>query len=526
MERLNVNTILDIVYRLRQGQSERAIERDLSHSRHTIHRYYLLALEKGYLDPGRSLPQPAEIERELGAPPSPPQVISTVEPYRLVIQALLDSGVEMATIHRRLVKNHGYTGSYSAVKRFVHRLAPKGKEVVLRLETPPGQEAQVDFGGAGQQRDPQTGKRRQAYCFVMTLSFSRHQYSELVFDQKMATWIGCHRRAFEFFGGVPREIVIDNLKAAVLTAKLSDPTLSAPYRQMAQHYGCLIHPCRPRRPQHKGKVENGVHYLKRSFLAGEEFVDLDEANRKLAEWIVEEAGLREHGTTHEAPLKRFGETEQEALQSLPEEPFELLEVCRAKVHRDCYVQVDGCYYHAPYAYAGRTLEVYVYERTVQLYHGVRLIVTHERGQRKGQRISRADFYPPEKSLYVTRNRAHCQQEAALIGPHCVEVVERLLAERPLDRLRSVQGMLRLTEKYEARRVEAACGRALCYGDPSYVRVKKILAAGLEDDQRGEQVPEQLPLPHVSGPVYQYARGVEEFFGSSVLAVGDRETGRC
>jgi transposase len=526
MERLNVHTILDIVYRLRQGQSERAIERDLGHSRHTIHRYHLLAQEKRYLEPSRSLPQPEEVLRELGGPPSPPQVISTVEPYRSVVQALLDSGVEMATIHRRLVKNHGYTGSYSAVKRFVHRLAPKGPEVVLRLETAPGQEAQVDFGGAGQQRDPQTGQLRQAYCFVMTLSFSRHQYAELVFDQKMATWIGCHRRAFEFFGGVPQEIVIDNLKAAVLTASLSDPILSVPYGKMAQHYGCLIHPCRPRRPQHKGKVENGAHYVKRSFLAGEELFDLDEANRKLAEWIGEEAGLREHGTTHEAPLKRFVATENQTLQSLPGEPFELLEVCRAKVHRDCYVQVGGCYYHAPYTYVGRTLDVYVYERTVQLYDGVRLIVTHERGRRKGQRISRAEFYPAEKSLYVTRNRAYCRQEASLIGPHCIEVVERLLAERPLDRLRSVQGILRLAEKYGARRVEAACGRAVRYGDPSYVRVKKILAAGLDDEQRGEPLLEQLPLPPEAGPVYQYARSVAEFFGPSVLAAVEGEVGPC
>jgi len=529
MERLKVNTILDIVYRLRRGQPERAMERDLGHSRHTIRRYHALAAEQGYLDPGRPLPQPEEVLRALGDPPSPPRVASTVEPYRPAVQALLDSGVEMATIHRRLVKNHGYTGSYSAVKRFVRRLAPKQQEVVLRMETPPGQEAQVDFGGAGQQRDPQTGKLRQAYCFVMTLSFSRHQYTELVFDQKMATWIGCHRRAFEFFGGVPAELVIDNLKAAVISSSLSDPTLSVPYQKLAQHYGCLIHPCRVRTPEHKGKVENGVHYVQRSFLAGEEFFDLNEANRKLVEWIVAEAGLREHGTTHEAPLKRFGEIEQAALQPLPAQPFELLEVCRAKVHRDCYVQVGSCYYHAPYPYVGQTLEVYVYERTVQLYDGVKLIVTHERGLRKGQRLSRAEFYPAEKSLYVIRTREHCRQEASLVGPQCTEVVERLLSERPLDRLRSVQGILRLTEKYGARRVEAACERALRYGDPSYVRVKKVLAAGLEGAPQAvpaECVQAPLPVPTEAGPAYQYARRVEEFFGPSVLSAVEGEAVPC
>jgi transposase len=506
MERLNVNTIVDIVYRLRSGQSERAIERDLGHSRHTIRRYHALAGEKGYLDPSRSLPGPEEVLREMGDPPSPPQVTSTVEPYRQVVEKLLGSGVEMVTIHRRLVKNHGYTGSYSAVKRFVRRLHPKEQEVIIRVETPPGKEAQVDFGGAGRQRDPKTGKPRQAYSFVMTLSCSRHQYSELVFDQRMETWIGCHRRAFEWFGGVPQEIVIDNLKAAVISASLDDPVLCGPYRKMAQHYGFLIHPCRPATPEHKGKVENGVHYVQRSFLAGEEFLDIDEANRKLREWIVEEAGIREHGTTREAPLKRFMELEKDALLPLPEEPFELLSVCRAKVHRDCYVQVGGCYYHAPHRYVGKTLDVYVCERTVQLYDGVELLVTHQRATRKGERISREEFYPAEKSLYVTRSREYCRREASLIGPRCAEVVETLLSERPLDRLRSVQGILWLAEKYGGSRVEAACARAVRYGDPSYVRVKKILAAGMD------AVEIESPMAQPSLPLYEYARSVEEFFG--------------
>ena len=509
MERLNVNIIVDIVYRLRSGQSERAIERDLGHSRHTIRRYRVLAEEKGYLDPSRPLPGPEEIMHELGEPPSAPQAVSTVEPYRQVVEKFLGLGVEMVTIHRRLVKNHGYTGSYSSVKRFVRRLNPKQEEVIVRIETPPGKEAQVDFGGAGRQRDPKTGKPRQAYSFVMTLSSSRHQYAELVFDQRMETWISCHRRAFEWFGGVPEEIVIDNLKAAVIKASLSDPVLSEPYRKMAQHYGFLIHPCRVGTPQHKGKVENGVHYVQRSFLAGEEFLDIDEANSKLREWIMEEAGIREHGTTREAPLKRFMEQERDALLPLPKEPFELLSVSRAKVHRDCYVQVGGCYYHAPCGCVGKTLDVYVYERTVQLYDGVDLLVTHQRATRKGERISREEFYPEEKSLYVTRNREYCLREASLIGPRCAEVVETLLSERPLDRLRSVQGILRLAEQYGGSRVEAACARAVRYGDPSYVRVKKILAAGMD------AVEMESSVAQPSLPLYDYARSVEEFFGEVV-----------
>ena len=136
------------------------------------------------------------------------------EPYRDLVKGMVEQGVEMVAIHLRLVRHHGYSGSYSSVRRFVHHLRPRRKEVVVRLESPPGQCAQVDFGGAGRLLDPASGRLRQAYCFVMTLAYSRHQYVEFVFDQRMETWIGCHQRAFESFGGVPRELVIDNAPEA------------------------------------------------------------------------------------------------------------------------------------------------------------------------------------------------------------------------------------------------------------------------------------------------------------------------
>ncbi len=253
MERLRVQIVLDIIYRLRAGQSQRAIVRDLGYARDTVRRYAKWAEQMGYLKPMAALPKLEDLQVELPAPYRKSN-ISSVEPYRDVVKAFLDLGVEMVAIHNRLKKNHGYTGSYTSVRRFVAGLLPKESLAVVRIETPPGQEAQVDFGSAGKMRDRKTGKLRQAYCFVMTLSCSRHQYVEFVFDQKMETWIGCHRRAFESFGGAPRELVIDNLKAAVIKASLDDPILSEPYRKMAQHYGILVHPCRVRTPEHKGKV--------------------------------------------------------------------------------------------------------------------------------------------------------------------------------------------------------------------------------------------------------------------------------
>jgi len=129
--------------------------------------------------------------------------------------------------------------------------------------------------------------------------------------------------------------VIDNLKAGVIRAALESPLLSEPYRKLAQHYGVLIHPCRVKTPEHKGKVENGVHYVQRNLLAGEGELDLAEANRLARVWVREVAGVRDHGITHVPPLRRFLEEEQAALLPLSEAAFCLREVRAVKLHRDC-----------------------------------------------------------------------------------------------------------------------------------------------------------------------------------------------
>ena len=215
----------------------------------------------------------------------PPQNVSSVEPYRELVVKLRQEGVEIAAIHERL-KERGYTGSYSSVYRFVRNLEPLEPEVTVRVETRPGEEAQVDFGFAGRMIDPETGELRKTWAFVMTLSWSRHQYVEFVFDQKVETWLRCHRNAFAFFGGVPERVVIDNLKAGIVRACWDEPQAQQAYRECAEHYDFLITPCRPRTPEHKGKVEQGgVHYVKRNFLGGREPTTITQANRDVLRWV-------------------------------------------------------------------------------------------------------------------------------------------------------------------------------------------------------------------------------------------------
>lgn len=498
--------VREIMRRILAGQTDRAIARELGLARKTVARYRAMADQHGLAT--APLLSPAALEqrlREAQAAAPPPRTPFKAEPYQAVIQSWRQQGVEMMAIFQRLRAEHAYTGSYSALHRYVRHLEPLTPEACVRLETPPGQEAQVDFGYAGRMVDPETGRLRKAWVFVMTLAASRHQYATFVFDQTLATWLRCHREAFEAFGGVPRRLVIDNLKAAIAKACLHDPVVQRGYRDFAEHYGFLIAPCRPRMAQHKGKVESGVHYIKRNFLAGRQFRDLREANRQLALWIAETAGQRRHGTTRQQPLVQFETVERAALLPLPATPYDMGLWKQLTLHRDCHVVLDGAYYSAPHRLIGQRLWIRSNGRDVWIFHDYVRVASHRWGPPGTRRTIRA-HYPPEKAAVLEATPAACRERAGGIGPASAELVDALLAERPLDRLRTVQAILRLATRYGPHRLEAACRRALCYGDTAYATLKRILDKGLES--------EPLPGDDAAPPTgchYAFARPGSEIF---------------
>lgn len=489
--------IIELLRMLRAGDSDRTITQRLRLNRRTIAKYRVWAQGQGLLE--GALPQPAEVQRRLAAsfPTAlPPQQTSSVAAYQEEVAACRAQGMEIAAIRTRLQERHQTALSYSALWRLVHRLegAPKPPEVFVRVETAPGREAQVDFGYAGLTLDPTTGNVRKTWVFVMVLSWSRHLYAELVFDQRVETWLLCHRHAFEQFGGVPQRIVPDNLKAAIVQASFdgSDPQAQRAYRECAQHYGFLIDPTPPRMPHLKGKVENGVHYVKRNFLAGrlpgESIVEL---NRKLGEWAEQTAGVRVHGTTKQRPRERFQQTEQAALVGLPPVPYDLAEWKQVKLHRDCYLSFGGAFYSAPYRLVGQQLWVRGGTRTVAVYTAEHeLVATHDRAA-PGERQTLEAHLPPEKVAGLTLSREGCRAQAAVVGPAARAVVERLLEHRPEDRLRAAGRVLRLRQTYGAERLERACARAEHFGQGDYPTLKRILQQGLD------QQPWELPAPEAA-----------------------------
>jgi len=499
--------VYEVLRLLQLQKSDRAIAGALGINRKTVGKYRTWAAGQGLLAK-RELPSREELHRRLaetwpGA--LPPQNISSVAPFRGVISELREQGVEVAAIFQRLQDEHHYVGSYSSVWRFVSTLEPQQPDVVVRIEVRVGEEAQVDFGYAGLMLDPQTGKLRPAWAFVMTLSWSRHQYVEFVFDQKVATWLLCHRHAFEYFGGAPERVVVDNLKAAIVRAAWDDPEVQRTYRECAEHYGFLIAPCRPGSPEHKGKVEQGgVHYVKRNFLAGRKPTAVSDANQAVLLWCEQVAGQRIHGTTKQKPLLRFHKVEQAALRPLPVTPYEPSTWKHVKLHRDCYVVFEQAFYSAPYGLVGQSLWLCAGARTVELYNAAyQRVAIHDRATAHGQRLTRIEHLPPAKVPGLLLSRPLCQAQAAAIGPATLAVVQALLAHHPEDRLRTAGRLLRLAERFTPQRLEAACERAQAYSDGDYVTVKRILEEDLD------QQPLAVSWPTPSAP-RMFARAAAEF----------------
>ena len=349
--------IRELLRRLQLGEPDRRIARDLGFSRNTVARYRQWAKDQGVLQ--AALPEPAVLATLLQPAPTerPAQEQSLVEPFREHVTALHERGVEGQAIWQLLVEEHDFAGSYSSIKRFLRRVAPPETRATLRLEVDPGTEAQVDFGFAGQLLDPERARVRRAWVFVMTLSCSRHQYAEVAFDQTIDTWLRLHRAAFEFFGGVPRRVVLDNLRAAIVHAALYDPEVQRSYREFAEHYGFLIAPCRPRTPEHKGKVEQGgVHYVKRNALAGRAFRDVHEANRHLGVGVSRSPGGG--STAPPSGSRSRSSTRWSAPPSAPAaHAVELAEWKKAKLHADCHIVFAGAYYSAPHRLIGQRLWV-------------------------------------------------------------------------------------------------------------------------------------------------------------------------
>jgi transposase len=505
--KLKIMDIRELLIHIRAQSSDRQVSRDTGFNRRTVKRYREWSQKQGLLE--GEMPSLEELQSRVTASlpeKTPPQNQSSLEAYRELVKQWVSANVEVAAIQQRLMER-GYTGSYASVWRFVRSIEPRKRQrVTVRVETKPGEEAQVDFGYARRMIDPATGKLRKSWAFVMTLAWSRHQYVEFVWDQKIATFLGCFRNAWEFFGGVTERVRIDNLKTAILKAVYDDPQVQQSFRECAEHYGFLIAPCRVATPEHKGKVEQGgVHYVVRNFLGGREPTRITQANRDVLAWCNTTAGLRIHGTTKEKPVERFEQMEKANLKPLPETPYDLAVWKHVKVYRDCYVSFDQAFYSVPYRLYPGKVWVCGGSKQVRIFdEKYYLVATHELAAKAGERLTNLAHLPPEKVPGLTQDRDNLLAEAEAIGPGLLEIVQTLLNDPVLYRLPTAGRLVRLKNRYGEQRLENACRRALTYGDPSYKTIKNLLNKGLDH--------EEVLLPVVLLPAATFARSADELVG--------------
>lgn len=489
--RTDMHRLQELIRLHRLGRSHRQIARQLRMGRDTIREYAAAFSRAELLDgPPDELPARASLQavvNEHATTTDPPQQTSSIERWRPKIEELLEKGATPTPIHDHLrLHEPDYAGSLSAVKRLCLRLkrerGPRPTDVAIPVETAAGEIAQVDFGYTGRRYDPVQGVLRKSWVFVMTLGFSRHMFCALVFDQKIRTWLDLHVRAFEFFGGVPRVIVPDNLKAAVVRAAFAvddEVVLHRSYRELARHYGFQIDPTPPRAPQKKGKVERGVRYVKSSFFSTWDSVDLETDDRELQRWNREIAAKRRHGTTGRVPLEAFEAQEREALLLLPAKRWEPVVWKKAKLHRDSHIQVDGAFYSAPWRFLKQELWVRCTPSSVAIHHGEERLWTHARVPR-GQRRTIESHLPEHRRDRRHRGHDYWIQRAGVIGPEVQRLVEAIFgADDVLSHLRRVQAVVTHLEGFPKSRARAAALRALHFGSLEYRAIKNILAKGLD-----------------------------------------------
>ncbi len=467
----------EIIRRWKSGQSISKISKATGRDRKTIRKYLKLIEEEGLslfdeqaIDDTAKLNEALEqITKQTKRKPDKQNIFS---PHLEEIKSLIEvkgknKGLKLKSAYRVICLKHDLDGktSYSSFKRYIssQNISAQNKGTTCRIETPPGNQLQVDYAKVGLLLNPDTGKRKTVYAFIGTLSYSRHKYVEFVYSQDQKSFVESHVRMFKFFGGVPKTIVIDNLKSGVIKPDLYNPQLNRSYSEMAEYYNCFIDTARVATPKDKPKVERDVQTVREEFkvmLALNENLTIMEANKKILDFLVKDYGRRKHGTTWKEPLKLFEEVEKESLVKLPFEDFEVSGWKEAKVHPDCYIQINKKAYSVPYEFVGKKVLVKVKSKLIEIYYNEAIIKVHT--VPKGYRQTDYDDFPDNVKNAVDKDLPYILQKKAetISGVYLKQLIRKLLTPHAFINLRRAQGIISIAEKHSGSLVEKAAYEAL------------------------------------------------------------------
>jgi transposase len=380
--------------------------------------------------------------------------------------------------------------------------------VVMRQEHRAGEKCFVDFSGDGLELiSAESGEVQKVKLFVCVLGASNYTYVEPVLGEDLATWIGCHIRALEYFGGVPEVVVPDNLKAGVKEPDRYEPELNPSYAELAQHYGFAVVPARVRKPRDKAKVEGAVLLAERWVLAALRHQRMSTLSqvRQAVSALLEKLNTRPMRKLKKSRRQLFEELERPVLKPLPSARYELAWWKKARVNIDYHVEVEGQLYSVPYTLVGKQVEVRVTAACVEVFLGGRRVASHVRAT--GNKASTLpEHMPSSHRAYAQWTPSRILEWAAKVGPNTATLAEELMRRRkhPEQGFRACLGIIRLKDTYDAQRLELACSRALRCRAISYKSVASILRHKLE--QQEPTPPERGALPeheNIRGPDYYH-----------------------
>jgi transposase len=403
-----------------------------------------------------------------------------------------------------LLARRGIVVPYRTLHRFCVQCCGFGKsnnETVRVADGEPGAELQIDFGQMGKMYNPVTGKNRIVNALIFTAVYSRHMFVWLTFSQTLETVIEACESAWNYFGGVFKVVVPDNMSAIVANADALNPKFTNGWLDFAQHCGFVTDTTRIRSPKDKPRVERTVQYVRSSMWAGEDFLNIAQAQAYAAEWCTDIAGLRIHGTHQQRPAELFALHESGALLPLPE-PYDvpIFKVC--KVHRDFHLEVGKALYSIPKPYIGQHVDVRADSSLVKVFWHGRLIKVHPR-QPAGGRWTDPDDLPAEKVGYAMRDVDRLIAQARGHGPDVGIYAERLLDDKlPWTRMRAVYRLLGLARRYGDQATNSACAKALDVDVISVTKIESMLKRRTENNP--------VPAPRVVADNARFARDPREY----------------
>lgn len=502
--------VKEVIYRWCQGVGKKTMQRSLGLARNTIREIINQALGLGLtrtsaFDEIEKITDKLQQMRNLKKQ-NPSSVQVKLKLHHEQIKDWLDMPYMTVTQMIRLFAEQNHTVSETSLRTYVRNNFNVKPKTTVHMATTPGQQAQVDFGYVGLMIDPKSKKMRKTHAFIMTLSHSRHRFVHFVFRQDALTWIDCHIRAFNFFGGVPHTIILDNLKAGVIKPDIYDPIVNRAYGELERHYSFVVDPAKVRVAKHKGKVERSVTIIKQQLVAGRDYKSIDDANAKALIWCNDDIAHKITRTTGKTPMELFIKEDKHALKPLPLNEFEFPIWQEALVHRDQHIVFMYSFYSVPHQYVNQTVWVRGTLHIIQIFVNEKLIKTHPRATEKGQWVTDQLDYPEHARIFLEQDAPYCLAKAKEMGTSVDQFLTCILTPPSLTRRRKAQAVLRLAEIYGKERLEAACKRALQFDNLKLRSLKKIL----EDELDKLALPEEgspLPIHNTTG---MFLRNPNEF----------------